>query len=68
MLAIHNISQLYSSQPPEIRETQNSEEGSSKWGTNLAVGQFDLASTSATERGNLLEGPKDNHPQSANDR
>eukprot|EP00529_Nitzschia_sp_RCC80_P009815 CAMPEP_0113461932 /NCGR_PEP_ID=MMETSP0014_2-20120614/11807_1 /TAXON_ID=2857 /ORGANISM="Nitzschia sp." /LENGTH=780 /DNA_ID=CAMNT_0000353731 /DNA_START=111 /DNA_END=2453 /DNA_ORIENTATION=+ /assembly_acc=CAM_ASM_000159 len=33
-----------------------------KWGTKLAVGQFDLASTFATERGDLLEGPKDNHP------
>ncbi len=33
-----------------------------KWGTNLAVGQFDLASTFETERGNVLEGPRDNHP------
>ena len=33
----------------------------------LAVGQFDLASTFATERGNLLEGPKDNHPPNALD-
>ena len=33
-----------------------------KWGTNLAIGQFDLASTFETERGNLLEGPRDNHP------
>jgi transcription initiation factor TFIIH subunit 1 len=33
-----------------------------KWGRNLAVGQFDLASTFETERGKLLEGPKDNHP------
>lgn len=33
-----------------------------KWGTKLAVGQFDLASTFETERGKLLEGPKDNHP------
>jgi transcription initiation factor TFIIH subunit 1 len=33
-----------------------------KWGRNLAVGQFDLASTFETERGQLLEGPKDNHP------
>lgn len=33
-----------------------------KWGTHLAIGQFDLASTFETERGNLLEGPKDNHP------
>ena len=35
-----------------------------KWGTKLAVGQFDLASTFETERGNLLEGPRDNHPHS----
>ena len=33
-----------------------------KWGTHLAVGQFDLASTFETERGKLLEGPRDNHP------
>ena len=33
-----------------------------KWGAHLAIGQFDLASTFETERGNLLEGPKDNHP------
>jgi transcription initiation factor TFIIH subunit 1 len=33
-----------------------------KWGTHLAIGQFDLASTFETERGQLLEGPKDNHP------
>jgi len=35
---------------------------SRKWGRNLAVGQFDLASTFETERGELLEGPRDNHP------
>ncbi|CAB9503541.1 transcription factor IIH subunit 1 [Seminavis robusta] len=33
-----------------------------KWGVNLAVGQFDLASTFQTERGKLLEGPRDVHP------
>lgn len=33
-----------------------------RWGTKLAVGQFDLASTLETERGKLLEGPRDNHP------
>jgi transcription initiation factor TFIIH subunit 1 len=33
-----------------------------KWGTKLAIGQFDLASTFETERGKLLEGPRDNHP------
>jgi transcription initiation factor TFIIH subunit 1 len=38
-----------------------------KWGTHLAVGQFDLASTLATERGELLGGPKDNHPPNPND-
>ena len=35
---------------------------SRKWGTHLAVGQFDLASTMETERGHLLEGPRDAHP------
>lgn len=38
-----------------------------KWGTKLAVGQFDLASTYETERGNLLEGPRDNHPMDPSD-
>ena len=38
-----------------------------KWGNRLAVGQFDLASTFETERGKLLEGPKDNHPPNADD-
>ncbi|KAG7353013.1 TFIIH p62 subunit [Nitzschia inconspicua] len=33
-----------------------------RWGTKLAVGQFDLASTFETERGKLLEGPRDHHP------
>jgi transcription initiation factor TFIIH subunit 1 len=33
-----------------------------QWGRTLAVGQFDLASTFETERGRLLQGPKDNHP------
>ncbi|KAL7581028.1 hypothetical protein ACA910_005834 [Epithemia clementina (nom. ined.)] len=33
-----------------------------RWGTHLAVGQFDLAQTLETERGKLLEGPRDNHP------
>ena len=38
-----------------------------RWGTHLAVGQFDLASTMETERGKLLEGPKDNFPPNPND-
>ena len=36
--------------------------GHRRWGTHLAVGQFDLARTLETERGRLLEGPRDNHP------
>jgi len=39
----------------------------SKVGRKLAVGQFDLASTFATERGELLQGPKDNHPPNQED-
>jgi transcription initiation factor TFIIH subunit 1 len=38
-----------------------------KWGTHLAVGQFDLASTFETERGRLLQGPRDIHPPNAED-
>lgn len=38
-----------------------------KLGTHLAVGQFDLASTYETERGELLEGPRDMHPPNNND-
>ena len=38
-----------------------------KWGTNLAAGQFDLTSTFESDRGNLLEGPKDNHPANSAD-
>jgi transcription initiation factor TFIIH subunit 1 len=36
-------------------------------GKKLAIGQFDLASTLETERGRLLEGPKDNHPSNLTD-
>ena len=38
-----------------------------QWGRKLAVGQFDLASTFETERGRLLEGPRDNHPPNPGD-
>lgn len=41
--------------------------GKKKLGTNLAVGQFDLASTYETERGHILEGPKDIHPPNEED-
>ena len=42
--------------------TDQSSSTNKAWGRKLAVGQFDLASTYETERGNLLEGPKDNYP------
>lgn len=38
-----------------------------QWGTRLAVGQFDLAATHETERGHLLEGPRDEYPPNAAD-
>ncbi|GAX11306.1 transcription initiation factor TFIIH subunit 1 [Fistulifera solaris] len=38
-----------------------------KVGRRLATGQFDLASTLETERGHLLQGPKDNHPGNVHD-
>ncbi len=46
---------------------KNNAEKSRKWGTRLAVGQFDLASTAETERGHLLEGPRDEYPPNAAD-
>lgn len=44
-----------------------SENGHRRWGTRLAVGQFDLAKTLETERGKLLSGPPDNHPPNKSD-
>jgi transcription initiation factor TFIIH subunit 1 len=38
-----------------------------KWGTKLGVGQFDLAATAETERGYLLEGPRDEYPPNDQD-
>lgn len=59
---------LFSRYDQKIRaEKPDPDERGRKWGTHLAVGQFDLASTFETERGSLLEGPKDNHPPSAAD-
>lgn len=43
------------------RDPERSDKASGM-GRRLAVGQFDLAATFATERGELLEGPKDHHP------
>eukprot|EP00536_Pseudo-nitzschia_multiseries_P014530 jgi/Psemu1/262244/estExt_Genewise1Plus.C_7190027 len=55
---------LFSRYDQKLRESGQLDDGQKrrKWGTHLAIGQFDLASTFETERGNLLEGPKDNHP------
>lgn len=51
--------------PPDGQNSAQSK--SRKWGTRLAVGQFDLASTVETERGHLLEGPRDEYPPNADD-
>jgi transcription initiation factor TFIIH subunit 1 len=46
----------------------NNSNNSKKWGTHLAIGQFDLAQTLETERGSkLLTGPRDNHPPNNQD-
>ena len=49
------------------RAAKGSTARAKKWGVNLAVGQFDLASTFHTERGQLLEGPRDQHPPNVSD-
>ena len=58
---------LFSRYDQKLREEKSDYEESRKWGPHLAVGQFDLASTFETERGHLLEGPKDNHPSNTAD-
>lgn len=60
---------LFSRYDQKIREATKQDDVARyrKWGTKLGVGQFDLASTYETERGQLLEGPKDNHPTNADD-
>jgi transcription initiation factor TFIIH subunit 1 len=50
----------------EAATISTSENGKRKWGTNLAVGQSDLASTFETERGRLL-GLRDIHPPNADE-
>ena len=52
----------YEQKLQEGRGDEGNEGGHHRWGTKLAVGQFDLARTLETERGNLLSGPRDNHP------
>lgn len=59
---------IFSRYDQKLREASKQEDSSRrKWGTKLAVGQFDLASTFETERGQLLEGARDNHPANADD-
>ena len=58
---------LFSRYDQKLREEKSDHDDSRKWGPHLAVGQFDLASTFETERGRLLEGPKDNHPLNTSD-
>eukprot|EP00533_Pseudo-nitzschia_delicatissima_P007916 CAMPEP_0116085230 /NCGR_PEP_ID=MMETSP0327-20121206/4213_1 /TAXON_ID=44447 /ORGANISM="Pseudo-nitzschia delicatissima, Strain B596" /LENGTH=661 /DNA_ID=CAMNT_0003576205 /DNA_START=234 /DNA_END=2219 /DNA_ORIENTATION=- len=63
--AVAAADDLFSRYDQKLRESGQLDEDNTetrKWGTNLAVGQFDLASTFETERGNVLEGPRDNHP------
>jgi len=60
---------IFSRYDQKIREASRQDDSSKRrrWGAKLAVGQFDLASTFETERGHVLEGPKDNHPSNADD-
>ena len=59
---------LFSRYDQKLRAASKQDDASRrKWGTTLAVGQFDLASTFETERGQLLEGPKDNYPNNSDD-
>lgn len=60
---------IFSRYDQKLREASKQDDSSRyrRWGTKLAVGQFDLASTFETERGQLLEGPKDNHPANSDD-
>jgi transcription initiation factor TFIIH subunit 1 len=58
---------IFSRYDQKLKANMETDNGGRKWGTKLAVGQFDLASTYETERGNILEGPKDNYPPNPND-
>lgn len=57
----------YDAKLKEAATPEGAQKKSRKWGTRLAVGQFDLASTVETERGHLLEGPRDEYPPNAAD-
>lgn len=67
--AVIGTDDLFSRYDQKLREASKQDDSSRyrRWGTKLAVGQFDLASTFETERGQLLEGPKDNHPANPDD-
>eukprot|EP00934_Nitzschia_sp_Nitz4_P005824 Nitzschia sp. Nitz4//scaffold11_size288233//200855//202792//NITZ4_000798-RA/size288233-processed-gene-0.238-mRNA-1//-1//CDS//3329534146//5814//frame0 len=59
---------LFSRYDQKLKDAQaRADSGKRVRGTKLGVGQFDLASTFETERGELLEGPKDNHPSNDGD-
>lgn len=58
---------LFSRYDSKLRDESNGGAPARKWGTRLAVGQFDLASTSETERGHLLEGQRDYFPPNTAD-
>ena len=60
---------IFSRYDQKLREASRQDESSKRrrWGTRLAIGQFDLASTFETERGQVLEGPRDNHPSNSDD-
>lgn len=60
---------IFSRYDQKLQEASRQDDSAKRrrWGTKLAVGQFDLASTFETERGQLLEGPHDNHPNISDD-
>jgi transcription initiation factor TFIIH subunit 1 len=55
------------SEVPKAAPGDAASKSSRRWGRHLAVGQFDLASTFETERGELLEGPKDDYPPNSSE-
>jgi transcription initiation factor TFIIH subunit 1 len=57
----------YDQKLQEKKSNAAAEGGHRRWGTKLAVGQFDLACTMETDRGKLLQGPRDNHPPNQSD-
>lgn len=60
---------IFSRYDQKLREqhTDSNERKRKRWGQKLAVGQFDLASTYMSDRGTILEGPRDYFPSNPND-